>query len=451
MPKISPISMSHWIPFCGQRRGCRVPPLKRNARDWPATFWRAVLFIVALGIGMGWSSQAQTVTFDLDTGTPPMNTYYSMPPSQTSGGIVALLGAPSGGFSVQTASTLGAAGRLSLFSGHILASTGAGSILEIQFSRRMTNIVLKFATIQVQPIEIETPVQLIAYSNSIATPVGSTNVAGVYGGPTGNDAFPMGTLTFQSATPFDLVRISVPQLVPPQSTGQAYDFLVDNIAVQVAGGVACTITTSSSPTGGGATTGGGTYDSGLGATVVATPNANYSFVNWTENSAEVSATPSYTFTASTNRTLVANFVRTYTITTRSSPTNGGATIGGGVYPTGSNVTVIAAPNSGFAFLNWTENSAIAGTSTNFNLIVASNRTLTANFVLIPQLHTLRTPTNTVVVSWPSPSSGFVPQQNALCHRTNWVDMTNAIEVVNGRNQVVIAPPPTNCFFRLIHP
>ncbi len=48
-------------------------------------------------------------------------------------------------------------------------------------------------------------------------------------------------------------------------------------------------------------------------TVTATPNAGYSFVNWTESGTQVSTNASYNFTASTNRTLVANFVATYTI------------------------------------------------------------------------------------------------------------------------------------------
>ncbi len=39
----------------------------------------------------------------------------------------------------------------------------------------------------------------------------------------------------------------------------------------------------------------------------ATPEAGYRFINWTENGTEVSVAPTYTFTAISNRTLVANF------------------------------------------------------------------------------------------------------------------------------------------------
>ena len=78
-----------------------------------------------------------------------------------------------------------------------------------------------------------------------------------------------------------------------------------------------TIGTSSSPAAGGSTSGGGVFNSGDNVTVVATANAGYNFVNWTEGGVEVSASASYAFAASANRNLLANFtpavVTTYTI------------------------------------------------------------------------------------------------------------------------------------------
>ena len=49
-------------------------------------------------------------------------------------------------------------------------------------------------------------------------------------------------------------------------------------------------------------------------TVTATPASGYSFTNWTENGSVVSASASYTFTSTANRTLVANFVVVTVIT-----------------------------------------------------------------------------------------------------------------------------------------
>ncbi|MBQ6728731.1 MAG: choice-of-anchor J domain-containing protein [Bacteroidales bacterium] len=51
----------------------------------------------------------------------------------------------------------------------------------------------------------------------------------------------------------------------------------------------------------------GTFNYGTSCTVTATPNANYHFVNWTENGMAVSTEASYTFTVTSGRDLVANF------------------------------------------------------------------------------------------------------------------------------------------------
>src|ERR1017187_2099406 len=69
----------------------------------------------------------------------------------------------------------------------------------------------------------------------------------------------------------------------------------------------CAVDTGVFPVSGGDTAGDGVYTNGTEATVTATPNAGYGFLNWTENGAVVSASPSYTFTNVVNQSLVANF------------------------------------------------------------------------------------------------------------------------------------------------
>ena len=51
----------------------------------------------------------------------------------------------------------------------------------------------------------------------------------------------------------------------------------------------------------------GTFNYGTSCTVTATPNADYHFVNWTENGTAVSTEANYTFTVTGGRDLVANF------------------------------------------------------------------------------------------------------------------------------------------------
>jgi hypothetical protein len=70
---------------------------------------------------------------------------------------------------------------------------------------------------------------------------------------------------------------------------------------------------------------------------------------------------------------------------------------------------------------------------------------------IPALNISAAHTNTVLVSWLSPSTGFVLQQIAALGATNWVNVTNTVEVVNGQNQVTVSPATGNRFYRLLHP
>ncbi|MEO8615851.1 MAG: putative Ig domain-containing protein, partial [Luteolibacter sp.] len=144
-----------------------------------------------------------------------------------------------------------------------------------------------------------------------------------------------------------------------------------------------TIATNSSPLAGGSTAGGGFLDEGSQATVVATPAAGYSFSNWTENGVQVSTTASYTFTISTNRALVANFIAlpSYVVGTSSSPSLGGTTSGGGNYFSGASATLTATPAQGYVFKNWTSGSNQVSESSTYTFVVTSAKNLVANFVL----------------------------------------------------------------------
>lgn len=66
----------------------------------------------------------------------------------------------------------------------------------------------------------------------------------------------------------------------------------------------------------------------------------------------------------------------------------------------------------------------------------------------PALRIFLTTTNTAIVAWPTASAGWTLQSNTSAASTNWVNVTNAIAVVASENQVTIAPPAGNRFFRL---
>ena len=156
------------------------------------------------------------------------------------------------------------------------------------------------------------------------------------------------------------------------------------------------ISVSASPNYGGTVSGGGTYNQGQTCTVHATANTGYTFVNWTENGTQVSTNANYSFTVNGNRNLVANFqsqTQQYTISVTASPTNGGAVSGGGTYNQGASCTVHATANSGYSFVNWTENGTQVSTNANYTFTVTGNRSLVAHFQAQQQQYTISVSAN----------------------------------------------------------
>ena len=162
------------------------------------------------------------------------------------------------------------------------------------------------------------------------------------------------------------------------------------------------ITVSADPPEGGTVSGGGYYYHGTQVTLVATPNPCWEFVNWTEDGAVVSTEPTYVFTATANRNLVANFrFRQHTVTVSADPPEGGTVTGGGTYDCGTEVTVTAVPNECWEFVNWTEDGVVVSTDPSYTFILERDRNLTATF---------RIKTFTVTVEVQPPGGGTVEVQ-----------------------------------------
>jgi hypothetical protein len=157
-----------------------------------------------------------------------------------------------------------------------------------------------------------------------------------------------------------------------------------------------TVTTLAAPTNAGSVTGGGTFVTGSSVTVTATANSGYTFTNWTENGVVQSDSTNYAFTVTANATLVANFTTNpvfYTVATQVNPAGGGSVTGGGTFVAGSSVTVTATANSGYTFVNWTENGVVQSSFPNYSFTLATNRNLVANFALNPTMYTVATQIN----------------------------------------------------------
>ena len=70
---------------------------------------------------------------------------------------------------------------------------------------------------------------------------------------------------------------------------------------------------------------------------------------------------------------------------------------------------------------------------------------------LPSLTLQQTNSSSVAVSWPSPSPGFVLQQNtAGLGSVNWSNVTDSI-LDDGTNKMITQPMGTNSFFRLVLP
>ena len=142
------------------------------------------------------------------------------------------------------------------------------------------------------------------------------------------------------------------------------------------------ITAECDPDGSGTITGAGTYNYGDPVVLTATPLAQFEFYNWTENGEEVSTQPTISFSAYSHRNLVAHFITTITIAAIAQPEEGGTISGAGTYNFADPVILTAQPNTGYAFVNWTENDTVVSTETSISFTAYVSRTFVVNFEMI---------------------------------------------------------------------
>lgn len=124
--------------------------------------------------------------------------------------------------------------------------------------------------------------------------------------------------------------------------------------------------------------------------------------------------------------------------------------GGALQTNGATLLVITGGHT-VSFTN------VSGWITPGNLLVTvfAGQTTTTNgtyvAVAAPVLTVTRTPTNTVLVSWPSPATGFNLQVNTNLATTNWVTPAETVQT-NGANKFILVNPPAgNRFYRLKNP
>lgn len=163
-----------------------------------------------------------------------------------------------------------------------------------------------------------------------------------------------------------------------------------------------TLTTRCIPENGGRTSSGGKFTSGSTVYLTATPSTGFRFVRWEdEDGNELSASTSLRYPMPANDvTLIARFV--YDPTNPEEPSTpvfpiesqidfvvnpaGGGRISqsSGKFEAGTNQSFYAYANTGFRFLNWTQDGEIISTSSRLDYAVPiGDRTLVANFEYDP--------------------------------------------------------------------
>ena len=133
--------------------------------------------------------------------------------------------------------------------------------------------------------------------------------------------------------------------------------------------------------------GDGVYQHGATATLTATPNEGYHFVQWsdgnTDNPRQVKVTEDMSY--------AAEFViNEYTVSLTSDAN--GVVDGSGIYQHGATATLNATPNEGYHFVRWSDGNA----DNPRNIMVISDTTMTAEFVINEYTIALTSDANGVV-------------------------------------------------------
>jgi hypothetical protein len=142
------------------------------------------------------------------------------------------------------------------------------------------------------------------------------------------------------------------------------------------------INASVSPTEGGTVSGSGKYKAGEEVTLQATPAPGYIFGAWISGGDTLSASATYSITATKDMSLVASFIRQndYGVSLTANPKEGGTVSGGGAYNEGTTVNVEAIAADGFEFKSWTAGDDTLSVKATWAFVVSQDTSIKANFI-----------------------------------------------------------------------
>ena len=227
--------------------------------------------------------------------------------------------------------------------------------------------------------------------------------------------------------------LSLVKLLVPKDSYLLYKYSYPWSNFNVCTGIDYNIKVYSSNDNYGTVVGGGNFMEDDYVTITATANTNYKFVNWTENNVVVSTNPEYSFVASANRNLVANFeLETYNVSVQITPDNAGTVEGAGVHSYGSEITLKATANAGYVFVCYMENEEVVSDKATYSFVVNSNRNIVAKFVkiLVPtNLVATAESTSTIKLTWDK-------MDGATSYKIYWSKGNPAIATVTENSYLV---------------
>jgi hypothetical protein len=138
------------------------------------------------------------------------------------------------------------------------------------------------------------------------------------------------------------------------------------------------------------------------------------------------------------------------VDTAASPAIGGTTAGDGVYNNGTTATVLALPNAGYRFVNWTENGAVVSTDPSYTLTNIVNRSLLAAFIPAPTITVTRQPSS-LLLTWPTNFPGYTLQQNTNLNPASWSTAAEIVTTSGTNYRATTLTTNKVRFFRLRHP
>lgn len=158
--------------------------------------------------------------------------------------------------------------------------------------------------------------------------------------------------------------------------------------------------------GGSVNTSGGSYPLDTELEILATPNENYEFSNWSGNASGNENPLIYTVTG--NASISANFNQLITFSIEVNTSQGGTVnTNGGLYGEGETINLIATPSEGYEFSSWSINGESTSTNNELEYVVTEDAEIQAIFNEIITINFANTSVQNIVYGFRAESDLLV--------------------------------------------